>query len=414
MASCKKKEDKDTYPKLSASEKVGKSKTTFVLDEPFFASIMLNMDVREDEQGELPIETMGTDGREIIYSGKFVKKLPMEQLLGVLAHEVMHIVGLHNLRRGERDPMMWNVACDLAINPIVIDAGFVLPPKALVDHQFDGMDAETIYAKMNKDKKWIDKVKAMASGGEGGGKEDPMGCGGVFDRKNKDGSEMSKAQKEVAGREQKIANEQAAQVHEKHCGSLPGFLKRMLGELNKPKVNWKEALAQFVAVNSKSDFTWIRPNQRYVAQGVYLPQVYKPEIGEVVNLIDGSGSISEKELKEEVSELQGILYAYEGVTLKVIFFDARAGDPIEVTDETEVKKINVGGFGGGTDYKPPFGKIEEKKLDPVCIICLTDGYCDSFPKAPEVPVLWVLNVKNPNFKPPFGDVIIMENVANGD
>ena len=134
----------------------------------------------------------------------------------------------------------------------------------------------------------------------------------------------------------------------------------------------------------------------------------------MVNLIDASGSISEKELREEVAELQGILWAYPGVTLNIIFFDTVATKSQEVTDDTDIQKIKIEG-GGGTDYKPAFAQIEKENLEPVCIIVLTDGYCDTFGKNPDVPVLWVLTPShNHHFKPPWGDVIKIENIGDNE
>ena len=53
------------------------------------------------------------------------------QLEGVLVHEVMHCKLKHMLRRSNRDRRLWNIACDLAINSILQEAGFVLPDEGV-------------------------------------------------------------------------------------------------------------------------------------------------------------------------------------------------------------------------------------------------------------------------------------------
>ena len=398
---------KDRLKDLDADEKVARVKTEFVLDSPFFASIFLSMELREaTPEDNLPIPTVGTDGQNVLWTREYVNGLGLDELIGVMAHEVIHVVSFHHLRRGTRDPMIWNMATDYTDNLVVEESGFILPEGLLKDPKYDGMDAETIYNHLLKlDKQTMKKMIEDFQGGKGKNAKG-QGCGWVMDQKNEDGSGVTPSQAKQAERLQKVANEAAAIAHQKMCGNLPAFLKRLLGALAQPKVNWREALAQFVEVNSKSDYNWTRPNPRFIQSNFYLPQIYKPEIGQVVNLIDASGSISDKEIKLEVSELQGILWAYEGVTLQVIFFDTVATEPIEITDDTDIKKINVD-MGGGTDYKPAFAKIEKANLEPVCIICLTDGYCNSFPKAPDVPVLWILIGSNNNFHPPFGDVIVL-------
>lgn len=391
---------------IVVNEKIEKTRVNFILDSPFFASIFIPLELREAQKGELPFPTVGTDGCLIIYDSDYVKTLPLDMLMGIFAHEVLHIVSLHHLRRGYRDPILWNIACDYSINQLILDSGFVLPAGCLVDSKYADMEAEAIYKLLMKEDKTTLKqmIEQYRKGKNKNGKEGAS-CGWVLDKKNEDGTEMTQNQKLQAEKEQRVANQQAAIAHEKTCGKLPGHLARLLGELNQPKINWKRALAQFVEVNSKSDYTWTLPNPRFTSGNIYLPRVFKPEIGTIVNLIDASGSVTEKELRAEVSELRGILSAYEGVVLQIIFFDTRATDPIEVTEDSELKKTPVSGLGGGTDYKPPFKKVEDKNLDPVCVICLTDGYCSSFPKPPDYPVLWILTQKNPNFTPPFGLVI---------
>jgi predicted metal-dependent peptidase len=397
---------------LEADEKMVRVKTEFILDSPFFASIFLGMELREatvEEMAAMPIHTIGTDGRSVIWCKPYVDTLGLDELIGVMAHEVMHVVAFHHLRRGQRDPLIWNIAADFAINPSVTQSGFILP-EALSDYRYESMDAETIYNHLIKlDKNTMKQLINQFKGQQGkDGESYGHGVGWVSDQKNQDGSGMTPSEVKQAERKQKAANEAAAVAHRKMCGNMPAFLKRMLDELLKPRVNWREALAQFVEINAKSDYNWSRPNNRFVKDNVYLPQIYKPEIGTVVNGIDASGSIGPKEIQIEVSELQGILWAYEGVTLQVIFFDTRATEPVEITEDTDIKKLKVD-MGGGTDYKPFFAKVEQRDLDPVCIIVLTDGYCDSFPaKPPEVPVLWILINKNPNFNPPYGDVIHMD------
>jgi len=37
------------------------------------------------------------------------------------------------------------MACDYAINPLLLDAGLTLPKDVLIDHRFRGMSAERIY-----------------------------------------------------------------------------------------------------------------------------------------------------------------------------------------------------------------------------------------------------------------------------
>jgi predicted metal-dependent peptidase len=91
------------------------------------------------------IPTAATDGKRHYWNPDFLTTLTQDELLGVQAHESEHDARRHHTRRGHRDPVEWNIACDYAINPDVLDQGFKLPKDALVDFKYRGMSAEDIF-----------------------------------------------------------------------------------------------------------------------------------------------------------------------------------------------------------------------------------------------------------------------------
>ena len=123
------------------SLRIQKARTALILDHPFFGSLLFRLKGRECRS----IPTMATDGVSLFYNPDFVQTLNAATLAGTLAHEVMHPALLHHVRRSGRDPKRWNVACDFAINPLLIDAGLSLPDGVLIDNRFRGMSAEQIY-----------------------------------------------------------------------------------------------------------------------------------------------------------------------------------------------------------------------------------------------------------------------------
>ena len=94
----------------------------------FFATLVLRL----APEPAWDVETLSTDGKVLRYFPPFVTALSPDELVGVLAHEVMHCALAHPARRGGRDPERWNVACDLAVNPLLVAAGVVLPPSRLM------------------------------------------------------------------------------------------------------------------------------------------------------------------------------------------------------------------------------------------------------------------------------------------
>src|SRR5579863_7344271 len=123
------------------SLRIQKARTALLLDHPFFGSLLYRLKDRESRA----VKTMATDGISLLWNPEFVETLTAATLAGTLAHEVMHPALHHHLRRSGRDPKRWNVACDYAINPLLVDAGLKLPEGVLLEDRFRGMSAEQIY-----------------------------------------------------------------------------------------------------------------------------------------------------------------------------------------------------------------------------------------------------------------------------
>ena len=125
----------------SNSLRIQKARTALLLDHPFFGSLLYRLKDRESHA----VKTMATDGVSLLWNPEFVETLTAATLAGTLAHEVMHPALRHHLRRSRREPKRWNIACDYAINPLLVDAGLKLPEGVLLESRFRGMSAEQIY-----------------------------------------------------------------------------------------------------------------------------------------------------------------------------------------------------------------------------------------------------------------------------
>ncbi|MCK5050779.1 MAG: hypothetical protein KAS53_03490 [Candidatus Cloacimonetes bacterium] len=365
----------------TSKRKLTKARAGLVLSSPFFASLALQLKLIEDQE----CATAYTDSVVLGYNPEFIAKLSNAELKGVICHEVLHIAMLHPFRRAGRDQMIWNIACDYAINPIVKEAGFSLPAGALLDDRYKGREAEVIYNMLPKQLP-----------------EDLNLIGEVRDYKQ-DKSDMKSNTVKHQEKNWKITLSGAAGIA-KAQGKLPARLDRMIKEMLQPKLPWGEILSRFITENAKNDFTWTQPNKRYLYSGLYLPGLNVPTLGTIAVIVDTSGSISQKELDTFSSELQSILHIYPGTEIKVIYVDTKVAhtQTIDIYDF----KLNAKG-GGGTDFKPGFEYIEKEAVMPSCVIYFTDGWCDSFPQAPDYPTLWV-STDRINFKPPFGEVIYIE------
>ena len=376
---------------MQAKDKITKARACLVLDQPFFASIALRLPTKEDKE----CDTMWTDGISMGYNPSFINELTLDEMKGVLAHEVMHIANAHHVRRQGRDKETWNEATDYAINDLLLQSGFTLPKGGLKG--YSNQSAEEIYSKLPK------KQQNEQEGESGKGKgNDPGKCGEIRDAPGKDGQKATQAELAKAEAEAKVAVAQAAQ-QAKVCGKLPAAIARLVEEMLEPILDWKELLRRFVDQNAKNDYAWMPPNKRYIHMGLFMPSLRSQELKNIAVAIDTSGSINQEVLKEFASELGSIIEAYDS-NAYVMYVDSRLQNVEEFSAYDVPLKLNAQG-GGGTNFRPPFNHLEEKGMFPSCFIYLTDGQCSSFSNDPNYPVLWCIIGSAERFHPPFGEVI---------
>lgn len=365
--------------------KMDSAKFRIVQRHPFFACLLLRMRILEDPH----CSTMWTDGTRIGFSPKFVDSCTTEEVQGVLVHELLHVAGMHMTRRKERQPRRWNVACDHVINGIVLDAGLELPEGGCPP--IKGKLPEEIYHELPED----------GSGGDGYG---PGGYGEVRDAANADGTALTKEQAAELESKIGVVVRQAANAA-RAAGKLPAGLERMVDEILEPKIPWRDVLARFVTEKALNDWSWARPNRRYMPLGLFLPAPDGVTIARGAVACDTSGSMDQEMLREVCSEALGLLSMYEGdggstPELDLYWFD-HACHHQQVSEPSDIKPIG----GGGTSFACVFNLLKDRQHRPAWLVMLTDGYCDDFGEDPGVPVLWILTKQRvEKFTPPFGEV----------
>lgn len=377
--------------KASARELIIKARAGLILDQPFFGALALRL-IPEENQG---IPTAATDGRRLLYNPNFIEAHTLEEVKGILAHEVMHCSSQHHTRRGERNPQRWNVAGDHVINHVLKGAGFRLPDGHLDDPQFHDMSTDAVYSALPED-----QGGGSGGGGQGGPGDDPGGCGGVMDATDEDGNKAQGAAQTEVEQEWQVATIQAAQAARMQ-GKLPAGVERMLDDILNPKVDWREVLRSFIERAARNDYSWTLPNSRYVQQGLYMPRLHSLELGEIVVAVDTSGSIGQAELSQFAGELSGMLEAYP-MTAHVIYIDTEVAGSETFTSEDLPIELHPAG-GGGTAFSPAFLWVEAQEIEPAAMIYLTDMY-GSFPDTPpDYPVIWCV-IGGWNGEAPFGEI----------
>lgn len=385
---------------MTPEKQMIRARVGLILSAPFFASIALRLKLIKDPS----CETLWTDSEYLGYNPEYVMSISLDELKGIIAHEVMHVAMLHPFRRMGREHSRWNIAGDYAINGIIEEADFTLPADRLRSSEYDGKEAEKIYSMLP-----ISNGKQPSSGEDSSGKQkkksenaqDPGKCGEVRDYKA--GQPISSAEMKQKIEEWKINIQQATNTARAQ-GKLSDDIDRMISEMLEPKLPWQEILSRFLTENARNDYTWTMPNRRYTHLGLYLPELKNPELGKIALLIDTSGSISERELDEMAAELRGIFQIFPDAEIQVLYVDSDVkGSQLIKANDIKLKARG----GGGTNYIPGFEWLKENDITPVCAIYMTDGWCNRFPEEPDYPVLWILTEKNDRFNAPFGETIIM-------
>lgn len=395
---------------LTPQEKITKARTKLILTQPFWGSLSLRLKLYEDKTGTV-CPTLATDGVHLFYNPQFVDSLTLEQTIAVVAHEVSHCAYGHMFRRGDREHMPWNAACDKAINPILTDSGFDLPKDCLQPEAAKkGWNAERLYPdELKRYQKQMQKCKDGTCGHQGGPGTGHMGgfCDGVRDLPGKDGrSRATQSEIDSAKNDWNVATIQAAQAA-KMAGKLPADLERLIDDLGKPQIDWRDYLRKFITTSiTKNDYRMFPPNRRFLSSGLYLPSMRSEEAGEVVVGVDTSGSVGGNELKAAVTEIAAICEDIRPSRVIVIYCDAEVGNVQEFTpDDYPVSaKDFVPSGGGGTIFQPVFDWVAENmEKPPQALVYITDMYPAAWPEDPqEYPVLWCATT---DIVGPFGQTV---------
>lgn len=403
------------------------ARVNLILKQVFFGALVLRLKMVPDPS----IATACTDGLTIRYNPEFMANLSLKKIEGVLCHEVLHCACGHIWREKDLpfpslpkntpksitpDEMeklkivlrhdKANQAMDYAINPIVQDSGLELPDGCLIDAKYTGMSMEEIYTKLpNPTVQFMGFGKGKGDKGDGTGRSMTIDgqprCGDVETGGNSSGDVEDQNDWQVA-----VA--QAAQAARMQ-GKLPAHMEKFLGDLAKPRVDWKALLRRFIQDAAKNDYSWRQPNRRFLAAGLYLPRLYSEELGPIVIAQDTSGSMwSDRDLRLCATELRAIIEDCKPSKTVLYYADAAVADTREFERGEPFEFAPKGG--GGTSFVPVFDAVADSGEEPLCLIYFTDLQ-GTFPTTPPpYPVIW-LTVEQGTA--PFGEVLKIDLLLEG-
>ena len=351
------------------------------------------------------VPTACTNGKDVKFGRGFVESLNDADLRGVILHEAKHKMYRHLLtwkHLQKQDPMRANMACDYVINLEIKDESersckFVtLPQGALIDEKYRGLNSAEVFNLLPPRPK-----------GKGGEPCDDPNAHGGFDEHDWEGAEgLNDAEKTELAKEIDQAIRQGAIL----AGKVGGNVDRSFTDLMSAKVDWKEALREFVSSVSqgKDDSTWRKPNRRWLQHDIYMPSTISESMGRVVVAIDTSGSIYGEVLNRFISEVASVMQNMNPEQVDLLYWDSNvAGHEVYgLNDADRMTASTKPKGGGGTTPSCITAYMRKHKIDPVCAIILTDGCVgNDWGGQWNCPTLWAITE---DIKSPIGQTIKIE------
>jgi predicted metal-dependent peptidase len=384
------------------------------------------------------VPTAYTDGVNKKYGRKFLESITSEaKVRGLILHENLHVAlkqVVHGHAMFMENRKMANLAADFVVNDIItcIDGTVAgtserlveLPDHAVYDPMFHDWSMREVYNYLKKNAKCDGSGKGKGQGGQGnnppsGGNQpnDDDGDGNTVTVNGKTYDISQSDEHDFVGRE--ATAEEAKEILDQIdkalreggmlAGRMGAKIPRVISDLLEPKIDWREALREFVSATTKGndEFTWRRMNKRHMANDIYLPSVENESIGEIVVAIDTSGSIGGAEITEFATELVSICDLCQPEVVRVLWWDTEVhGEQVFKDNYSNIATLLKPMGGGGTHVSCVSDYVNKNKIKAECVLVFTDGYVESnIDWKITSPTLWMVTQRK-DFVPPVGKKVM--------
>ena len=404
------------------AQRVLRARIRLSMQQPFLASALMRLPVRPVIDAPW-CRTAATDGYHIFYNPQWISGLREDELRGLLAHEVLHVLFTHAERRHQRDARLWNVACDYAINYLLVQRGFSLPEGGLISDRAQHKTSEQLYAEL-----FAQAPTDNLTGQKGGSKARRKVRRGPASPQDPLSTEPHDAVPEVGedlvdpddprvrpmrssdapDREQmaELRRELRQEALTRLQGSGAGEFRSECEADEAQRVDWRALLRAHLSDRIKGDWSSFPFSKRLLHRGLFMPSPSMQVPGHVVFAIDTSGSMSMELLAGIVGELRAFREVFP-CRLTVLQCDAalQSIETFDAMDGYDIPKHYKIHGRGGTDFCPVFDWVAQQP-DLALVLYATDGM-GTFPGyRPEIPVIWLHtppHLESARF--PFGAVV---------
>lgn len=382
---------------MSANIALGRAIIRLLNKKRFYAELLLR--VERIYTDKIPTAGVTIKDKILLYvNPDFFLSLNHDQQEDLLEHEMRHIMNHHMLRfkkmskEGHKGNLHsnQNLAADAAINGDLTSLHEMgITPKKLSEYmrskdpKFPELEedksAEYYYAAI---KDFLDKNPDAGT---------PNGPGTEVD----DHSMWEECDESIAKDVVKKAANEAFKAAG-GIGNVSNDISSLINELNKPLINWKNQLNQFIIKSNAylKEPTRKRINRRYGI--IYSGKRKKPDFNLAI-CVDTSGSVSDKQLTQFFSEIEKISDYCSTIT--IIEADCVVQNVYEYKKGSTFSPKGR----GGTNYGVPLAHAKSLGVD--AVVFMGDGDCADIPEDPKIPVLWCFVGSNTNKPGDFGKLI---------
>ena len=377
----------------------------FLLDEPFFASIVINL--KKVKTRSIPTAGVAVKNNTLTlyWNPEFVARLSEKHFFGLLKHECYHLIYQHVVARKQEPHTLWNIATDLAINSMIspeyLPEGGLVPGQAFKNDPGAPPNPERekiskFIARLPrlKSSEWyMDKIKNDNNGKTAKAMcdnfdQDGEGSHPGFDVHIESEGDMSETDKKVmAGKIKELVKKSAEKACKSNSwGSASMQLRDEISKLFEDSINWKKTLQYFCGTKQKStkSRTFRRINRKYpyIHPGTKIRRTSSLAI-----YIDQSGSVGDDGISLFFSALEKLS---KSVSFKVFHFDTSVDLKSEYSWKKGQRYNNpMRTLTGGTCFNCVEDHFRSRSQEFDGYIVMTDG-CAPKPKTCISKRCWVL------------------------
>ena len=350
----------------------GVARNWFVSSYPLLGAVASSFRIVDDEnvtmRANIPVAAVNPALKEIYVDPR--ADLSLREWKFVLAHEFLHAALRHDERCEDRDPVLWNIACDYVINGWLVEMQIgEMPDFVLYDPAFKGMSAESLYELLYTD------IRRHIRDCEGKSKDIVFGAG--------DGERWSAEELDGFYRR---AMQQGLEYHQRNDrGYLPAALIEEIHAMSRPPIRWDVELAKWFDENffaAEKHRSYSRMSRRQSS----TPDIPRPAWRAVDEstaqqifgvLLDTSGSMDRSLMAAALGTVASYSEARDVHHIRLVFCDAAAYDQGIIHPDDLAEAVQIKGR-GGTVLQPGIDLLDRDPQFPkdAPLLIITDGACD--------------------------------------